>query len=112
MASNSTQPGDLDQRVTIQSETRADDGYGGSTLAWSTVATVWAQVWPVSGKERVQAQQIEAPAMYRCKIRRRGDVTAGMRVVWRSVAYNIRFVADAGPREPYMVLDLEAGVAL
>lgn len=106
------QPGDLDQRITIQAEAPTADGYGGSVLAWSTVATVWAKAWPVSGKERTQAQQIEAAAMHRFLIRYRDDVTEGMRIVWQGRAHNIRFVARPSSRKLYMQIDAEAGVAV
>lgn len=108
-----TGAGDLDQRIRIESKTRVEDeGAGAEVETWTPVATVWALVWPVSGRERAEAQQVEASTMMRFKVRRRAGIAAGMRIVWQGRAHNIRFVADAGPRAPFLTIDAEAGVAV
>lgn len=107
-----TGAGDLDQRIRIEAKARVEDAGGGAAEAWTLVAAVWAQAWPVSGRERAEAQQVEASTLMRFKVRRRADVTAGMRIVWQGRAHNIRFVADAGSRAPFLTIDAEAGVAL
>ncbi len=104
--------GDLDQRVTIERPERAPDGGGGHTVTWEPVATVWAAVEPLSGRERLQAQQVQSAVTYRIRIRRRADITAGMRVVWCGQVTNIRACPDPGPRAAFMTLDCEAGVAI
>lgn len=105
------QPGQLDQRITIQQETRTADDYGGAVTAWPTLATVWANVRPLAGRERADLAAVEAPATYRFTIRRRSDITAAMRIAWDGQTYNIRFVSDPGPRSLYMALEAERGVA-
>jgi SPP1 family predicted phage head-tail adaptor len=105
-------PGALDQRVRLETQSLAADGYGGAALTWSLLAEVWALARPLSGRERAEAATIEAPAMYRFTIRRRADLTEGMRVVWNGQAFNVRFIADGGPRDLYMTLDAERGVAI
>lgn len=104
-------PGTLDQRITIQQETSTADAYGGATTAWTTLAEVWANARPLSGRERFDLSVVEAPAMYRFTIRRRGDVTDTMRVSWNDQVFNIRFIADPGSRSLYMTFDAERGVA-
>ena len=42
--------GDLDQRITIEKKSMARDGAGGATATWSTRATVWAKVEPMTGR--------------------------------------------------------------
>lgn len=103
--------GQLDQRVTIQSFTQAGDGGGGGPKTWTTIATVWAHVRPLSGRERLQADQLESPANYRVTIRRRTDITAAKRILWQGKAMNIRFDGRNNVRDLYMTLDCEAGVA-
>lgn len=105
------QPGELDQRIVIQAESRTADAYGGAALAWTDLATVWAKARPVSGRERLAGGAVSAPALYRFTIRRRSDVTEGMRVMWNSRAFNVRFIGDAGVRDGFMSLEAEAGVA-
>ncbi|WP_372400737.1 phage head closure protein (plasmid) [Azospirillum sp. HJ39] len=102
--------GELDQRVTIQAETETPDGRGGYTKGWSAVATVWARVRPLSGRERQNAQQTEASVSYGVVIRRRTDVTTACRLIWNGKVMNIRFVGEAGTRDPWLSLECEAGV--
>lgn len=106
------QPGDLDQRVRVETQATAADGYGGGALTWTLLAEVWARVRPMSGRERVEAAAVEAPALYRFVIRRRGDLTEAARLVWNGHGYSIRFIADGGGRDLYMTIDAERGVAL
>lgn len=104
-------PGALDQRIIIQQETRTADTYGGAAIAWTALATVWAEVRPLSGRERADLAAVEAPASYRFTIRRRADLTEAMRLSWNGGIYNIRFIADRGGRSLYMAIEAERGVA-
>lgn len=104
-------PGQLDQRITLQQETRVADDQGGAVSTWATLDTVWAEVRPLTGRERAEMASVQAPATYRFRIRRRSDVTDTMRIGWNSGTYNIRFIADGGARELYMTIDAERGVA-
>jgi SPP1 family predicted phage head-tail adaptor len=103
-------PGTLDQRVVIQSETRTADDYGGAATTWGTFATVWAGVRPTSGRERAEMGLVEAPALYRFTLRRRDDITEAMRLSWNGQTWNIRFIGDPGSRSLYMTIDAERGV--
>ena len=108
-------PGDLDERVTIRRSVKTPDGYGGNTETWVDVATRWAKVLPLSGRERDMAEQTESPRNYRITLRR-DSVTAAINeaniMVWRGSQMNIRFIADAGPRPLYLTFDCELGVAV
>jgi len=73
---------DLRHRVTIQTPVRTGDGQGGATVTWTDVATVWAQVTPGTGGERVIAHGLREQSPYDVRIRYRPDVTAACRLVW------------------------------
>lgn len=105
--------GELTERVTFERRIEAQDARAGRSVTWVPLVTVWAQVRPLSGRERLQAQQLEAPAGYRLTIRRRTDLDESMRVVWsgQPQPLQIRFLGRVGPREPFMLIDCEAGVA-
>lgn len=104
--------GQLRERVTIQQAVETPDGGGGSSIDWQDVATVWAEVRPLSGRERLQAQQLESAVNYRIRIRFRSDITAGMRLVWRDQVMNIRAVYNEDQKRAYLTLDCESGVAV
>ncbi len=108
-------PGELDQSITIEEPILADDSSGiGKTVTWTALTTdptPFARVRPVSGQERTLAAQVDAVTRYRVLIRRRGDLTEDMRIVWLGKNMNITAIADPGPRGAFMTLDCTAGEA-
>ena len=108
----------LDQRITLSTEQRSDDGGGGYDLVWRDVATVWAGIKPISGREQVQADQQSGTVRYRVIIRARavpGGVSSDMRLIWRTNGdkiLNVREVMDAGPRAAYLEFFAESGVGV
>lgn len=105
--------GDLTERVTFQEEVRVGDGGGGYSTTWQDVVTVWAEVRPLSGRERLHAEQLEATADYRVVIRSRAGLDEAMRVIWpgHPEPGQIRFLGRARSREQFMMIDVEFGVA-
>lgn len=101
--------GNLRHRVTIEHRTRASDGRGGFTEAWSPLATVWASVLPRRGvTERIEAQQLVSVIIYEVIIRYRSDITSDMRVVWDGCTlYLIGPPYDPNGRRQYLVLECE-----
>lgn len=107
-----TQPGDLDQRITIEEYTRTPDGAGGGEYSWSTVGEVWAKVEPVRGQERVIADQERGVQTYRITGRNDGDfagIVTGNRIIWGSLTLNVRTAPDVG-RALYRLIEAEKGV--
>lgn len=101
--------GELDQRVEIRREVRDDDGMGGSVLSWETIATVWALVRPMTGREREHSDKMNATANYLIVIRYRDDITEEDVIVWRGRQFNIRFLKDRA-RSRFLELEAERGV--
>ena len=88
------------QRLTLESPSRAPDGGGGAIVTWQTVGDVWASVRPISGDERLRADQVAGRITHAVVIRHRTDVTPAMR--FRSGARVLEIVAvlDARPPQP------------
>ena len=88
----------LRERVTIQQLSVADDGYGGQTQSWVTLATVFAQVQPVYSLqgERAMADQRQSTSGYRVLIRARTDVAASMRLIWKTHTLLIHSIHEQG----------------
>jgi SPP1 family predicted phage head-tail adaptor len=106
--------GELRHRLSIQAERATSDGGGGLSDPWAdpvTVATVWGKVEPLTGGERLHATQIQDRLSHRVVIRHRAGVTAAMRVVFGTRAFNIRAVIDMGERGRFLELLCEEGVA-
>jgi len=101
-------PGELDQRITIQSESRASDGSGGYAMTWETRhGPIWAKVRPSSAREVERSGQLHESAMYTVIIRNR-DVSEADRVLWQGRTLNIRSVG-IDPRSPYIRITAELG---
>ena len=76
----------LRERITIEQPVRTADTYGGGDVSWTSVATVYANVRPLLGTAREvnRAAQPTEITGYRIEIRKRSDVNAGMRILWKS----------------------------
>lgn len=83
------QAGKLNQRVTIQKLTSGQDAIGQPVTTWEAVATVWANIRYKSGLETIKADAETSIAKASIRIRRRTDVTAGMRVSHGTTVFDI-----------------------
>lgn len=77
--------GTLRHRVAIQSATQSVDDFGSPTATWTTLATVYARVEAISGREYFAAAQKQSEVTHRVTVRYRDDVTPTMRIMWGSV---------------------------
>ncbi len=96
--------GILRHRVTIQRATSTKDALGGDVLTWATLATVWAEVRPLSGREAIEAGRISSTANVWITIRYRDDVTPLMRVSWRGRVFEINQIENQGTADVALVL--------
>ena len=90
-----TDPGALNRRLTLDAPVESADGSGGVTRSFSTVATLWTSVEPVSAREQVAAGALGADVTHRIRIRYDADITLRHRfrdgdVVFRIVAIRAR----------------------
>jgi SPP1 family predicted phage head-tail adaptor len=101
---------DTDGEV-IQSDT------GEVSQAWVEVATVWAAIEPVSGREFIQSRAIQAEIVARIVIRQRDGLDAAMRLVHvrtgrADVIYNPHaFLADKESGLEYLTIPCSTGVS-
>lgn len=77
----------MTHRVTLQSPGTGGDGLDTALETWTDVATVWAQVQPLRGKEYTEARSLGSEAEVRIRIWYRADVTSAWRVLWRGVPH-------------------------
>lgn len=89
----------LDQRVTLQSRSEAADAMGQATITWVDIATVWAQVQALRGREFFAAAQVQAEHTLKVRIRYRADVNETCRLVWQGNHHDITGVIPVGRKE-------------
>lgn len=86
------QAGKLDSLVTIQQQTATQDDFGQTVETWTAVATVWAEVRDITGKEFVAAQATQNTVQTVITIRVRDGIKPSMRAVHGADVYNIEAV--------------------
>lgn len=90
--------GRLDKRVTLQSATTARDGHGQPLETWSDIATVWAAIDPIRGREYFAAQQFAAETTHKVTIRHRSGISPKNRVLFGSRVFRIESVINPHER--------------
>ena len=84
--------GDLRHRITIQQNTPSQNSHGEPVASWSTLATVWAAVEPLTGREFFTTEQVQSELSVRFRIRHRTGITPLMRISWDSRTFTIENV--------------------
>lgn len=88
--------GRMRHQVVLQSPTGSRDSVGERTTTWTDVATVWANIRPLTGREQFLASQREASTSHIVEIRYSTDVST-IDASWR-VKYGTRLlVLDGDP---------------
>lgn len=89
--------GKLRHRVTIQQRLAGSPQRtptGAPDTSWSDVATVWASIDTLRGRELIEAQAVQSRLEVRIRLRYRAGLTAAMRIVHGTDIYNIEAVID------------------
>jgi len=95
-------PGKLRHRVSILKKTTGTDPDGYPTEEWAAVATVWAEVKPIAGREYFTAAAVQAEHQVRFTMRYRKDVTSDMRLRYDDQDYEIKAILDLGARRAWL----------
>ena len=97
-------PRNCDREIVIQVNAPTRNPYGEAGPSWSTFATVWAEVMPVSGREAMQGGQILATADSRFRIRYLSGLKLTHRISYESNTYDIVHIAEIGRRAGHEIL--------
>lgn len=93
-----TRTGDRRHPVTIESLVTAQTTFGDETEVWSTVATVFAEIIPLAGTERIDGSEVHANATHRLNIRFRPSMSTSMRIMYGSRTLQIISIRDIDER--------------
>ena len=98
------QIGRLDQRVTIERITSTTDAWGGTVEVWAPLATVWAGVEPLQGREYFAADAAQSEVTAKIRMRYRPGIKATDRVIHDGKTYGIESVIDVRSEGRELVL--------
>ena len=101
------QSGIMDQKATIESPTEGTNSIGEPTFTYSTFATRWIALLPLSGAERVASMQNEGTVTHRVRMRYTSGLKPKMRLVSDGRTFGIDSVVERGRREEHELLVTE-----
>lgn len=95
----------LRHRITVRRKTRIRNANGGYDTSWLPIATVWAEVIGIAGREATIGQALQGISAYRITIRFGLDVTDADQVRYGKIDLNVHSVTDPdGMREQLLIL--------
>lgn len=97
----------LNQRAALQAPTLTPDGGGGFSESWTTFASVWIALEPLSGADVFGSDRNESRIRHRVRLRRIAGVSAGQRALVGARSFAIHAVLDPGPQISLMNLICE-----
>ena len=103
--------GALREPITIQRKISVSDGMGGQAIQWIDLATVRAHVKPLSGREALQAMQLQASITHRIYMRYRADLQPSDRLVMRGQPLQIKAILNMEMRNQWLEVSADQGVA-
>jgi SPP1 family predicted phage head-tail adaptor len=111
------QAGQLRKRILIQSPPTGQNAYGEPLTTWADVATVWAEITPLSARELFAAQAVQSETSHKITVRYRAEfanpkTVAGMRVVHSGRIFNITGAINIDERNRTVELSATEGLNL
>lgn len=91
-------------RVTIKEKVVSRDTYGEEDITWTPVATVWADLQPIRGREYLEMDASQADVSHRVYLRWREGIVPTMRLYFGERVLHIESVIR--PREIREALEL------
>ena len=93
--------GTLPRRLVIQSKATGPDTFGGAPATWTDVATVWARIEPLIGRELMSAQTISTEISHRITLRYQSmwanpKTVAAYRGVYATRVFNFHASMNSG----------------
>lgn len=96
--------GRLRRRVVLSTRVQTQNLYGEPVESWATLATVWAAVEPVRGRDFWTAKQQMETATAKILVRYRSDLTSVHRASADGVTWDILSVVRPESRTEYLEL--------
>lgn len=107
--------GGLKRRITLQQHGTGADELGQPVLTWVDVATIYASIEPLSGRELLAAQAVQSEVSHKITIRYQPQFAnpkamAAMRIIYNSRVFNIHASIDVN--DGHRMIELSASEGL
>ena len=112
---NPISAGMLTRRIKIQRPSTIKDSVGAPCRSWLDVATVWADIQPLSGKEAVIANRISAELSHQIIVRYQSlfdnpQQVVQMRVLYKARIFNIHSALNEDEKRTQIILLASEGL--
>lgn len=91
-------------RIDLQSPAPTSGDWG-QAEGWATQATVWAQVTPLTGTEKLNDTEIQSVVTHKISMRYRSDVTSQWRAIYRDQVLDFLTVIDVDGLKAELQID-------
>lgn len=82
------------RRIRVEKQAFVSDGMGGQTVTWSEDFKVWAQIEPISGRQKLDLDAISSTVSHVIRFRCEEDVTNENRIIYNGREFNIQYVVN------------------
>ncbi len=100
-------PGQLRRRLVLEAPVETPDGAGGVTRSFAAVATLWAQVRPLSALAEIEAARLGARITHRIRIRYSPDITVRHRLRDGERIYRIVALRESDERKRFLQIEAQ-----
>ena len=100
-------PGSLNRRLTLEAPVESADGAGGVMRSFETVATLWAEVTPISAARAIEAERAGARVTHRIGIRFADDITTMHRFRDGERIFRLVALRDRDGRKRFLSIEAE-----
>jgi hypothetical protein len=97
----------MDNLAVVQTPTESANAIGEPILTWSTFATRWVAILPLSGNEQITALANEGNVTHRIRMRYTAGIKPKMRLVSEGRTFEIMSVVERGRREEHELMASE-----
>lgn len=107
--------GTLRKRVQIQQRATTQDTFGQQSTTWTTLATVWADIEALSGREAMAAQAANVDISHTITVRYQSifaqpKIVATYRVLYNGRIFNVHSMENIEERNAIVVLTVSEGM--
>lgn len=96
--------GTMDRLAVVQTPAESANAIGEPILTWSTFATRWVAVLPLSGSEQLQADAAQGSVTHRIRMRYTAGLKPKMRLLCEGRTFEIMSAVERGRREEHELM--------
>ncbi|MCR6498907.1 phage head closure protein [Shinella sp. CPCC 101442] len=100
-------PGALSVRLVLERPVETPDGQGGVARSFSALATLWGRIDPIVARAEEAAGTLPVTVTHRIWLRRRPDLSGGMRLRSGARLFALRAFRDPDETGRYTLCDCE-----